>query len=266
MHATEDAVISDEQALQQRERLERELEQQREQMGRTEPSSRQPQQPLSGYSGVISVGSDVVATDGAVGQVSRVVVDPAADVITAVVVKRGTLLPEERVVPLGCVGGGQPGRLELTVDTAAFERFDGFDSGHYREPDPDYSGPPGFDAGDVDRRNFQLSSYVAMGPLGGFGGQARPFGFPGGEASESARPARPAIENGSDVLDVEGRKIGTVAGLSVSGETGEPTRLAVRQGLIFHKEIEVPIDWVAELSDVGVMLAVRKEDVDAIKV
>ncbi len=74
---------------------------------------------------------------------------------------------------------------------------------------------------------------------------------------------RPAIREGSDVLDVTGEKIGEVVEMTIDPEGGEIKRLVVRSGHIFHHDTEVPGSWVKDMTVEGVMLTKSKEEIEA---
>jgi sporulation protein YlmC with PRC-barrel domain len=210
---------------------------------------------------LIAIGAEVDGTGGKLGEVSRVVVDPEHDRISAVVVKRGRLLATERVVPLACFMAGDGAALHLNMDEEEFEGLDPFDETVYRAPDPDYSGPPGFDRASVGMGNMSLNTYVALGPQLAFGSSQPVGGFPGGEP---IRPVieTPTLEEGADVFDVSGDKVGEVAQLVVDPDGGAPVRLTVKQGFLFKAEYDVPMDWIAEIGDGSVHLNVTKADIE----
>lgn len=208
----------------------------------------------------IRIGADVEGREGSLGEVSRVIVDPERDEIAAVVVKRGRLLPTERVVPLARVIAGDGAQLRLDMDTDEFEQLDAFDPEMYRAPDPDYTGPPGFDAGELSQRNMQLNTYVALGPALVFGNGAPVLGFPGGEVTRP-NPYPGDISEGADVFDAQGNNVGSVESIAFDAETRQLTSLVVKRGLIRRTSVEIPLEWVADLAEGEVRLNVGEEEV-----
>ena len=204
----------------------------------------------------ISIGAEVAGTEGSLGRVHRVIVDARSGAVTDLVVKRGSLFGTDRVVPLGHVTRVENGTVFLDLDQQHFDIMDGFADDRYHAPDPSYSGPPGFERG-----TFLVDTMVAGGGMGPAAGSPS-LGFPGGEQVTPDDLQRPVIAAGSPVLDAAGEKVGEVGQLSLSPENGRPTQLTLRQGTIFHHDTDLPIDWVAELSDKGVMLNVPKSQVE----
>jgi uncharacterized protein YrrD len=209
----------------------------------------------------VHIGSHVLGTGGKLGEVHRVIVDARTNNVTDIVVKHGSLMGKERMVPLGCVDHVEDdGSVYLNVDEKVFEAFEGFADDRFRAPDPDYVGPPGF-RGDA----FLVESmWAGTGGTGaGFGG--KPMGYPGGEQLSPDDMQRPSIQPGTPIVDPDGKKIGEVHELAWQADGGSPTRLVMRSGTIFHTDTELPLDWIQNLSDEGVVLNVPRQRVEALR-
>jgi uncharacterized protein YrrD len=206
----------------------------------------------------IMIGSEVHGTDGKLGEVQGVIADARTDTITDLVVKHGFIFTNARIVPLAHVVRVEDGVVYLDLDERGFEAMDGF-AEEIKAPNPDYVGPPDYDLQGTYRGNFVYKSQIAS--FGQF--QGKPMGYPGGEQLTPDLRQRPSIESGDDVLDVAGERIGEVGEFGLDPETGAPTRLTVKQGMLFKRETELPPDWVKDLSDDGVMLSVTKDEVEA---
>jgi nucleotide-binding universal stress UspA family protein/uncharacterized protein YrrD len=206
----------------------------------------------------ISIGADVVGATGKLGEVHRVIVDARTDRITDIVVKHGFLFGRERVVPLSHVTSVENGVIHLDLDEKGFEAMDGFTDDRYRAPDPNYVGPPGY-----RNEEFLMDVTVAEGPMQGMaGGPTPPLGYPGGQQISPDDMSRPAVSSGTPILDSEGREVGHVHDMDFASDTGAPTRLVMRTGLIFKSETEIPVSMIQDISDDGVMLNVTKNQVE----
>lgn len=77
--------------------------------------------------------------------------------------------------------------------------------------------------------------------------------------SESDMPAMPMgqipIELGTTVYDAHGAKLGSVG--DINGDT-----LVIKHGLLFVKELTVPLDRVRQASPDGVYLNITKDQVE----
>lgn len=209
---------------------------------------------------MIALGSDVYGREGKLGELSRLIVDPEANAVAALVVRHGSIMPIERIVPLPEAVDREDGTVYVDATNDAFSEYGPFSEDAYRAPDPDYTGPPGWDAATMGVENLQYLGAVALGPVS-FGNAARPLGFPGAE-SESASPLPASVHSGSSVLDVNGVSVGKVADFETDETTGAPVRLVVRDGVIRRHERDVPVDWVDHVEDDIVVLNRSKAEVE----
>ncbi|OAI41399.1 hypothetical protein AYO38_03715 [bacterium SCGC AG-212-C10] len=213
---------------------------------------------------LISIGADVEGLDGRIGEVSRVVVDSDQDRITGVVVKRGSILATERIVALDTLRAGEGTTLMLDIQQDEFDQLEPFDETVYRAPDPDYSGPPGFDYESAGATNYALNSYVALGPSLAFGTGGRTGGYPGSEVIATVTNEMPNIHEGTAIMDIDGEKVGEVSELTVDPESAQPVTLRVKQGFIFKSERELPVEWISELGPERILLSVTKAEVETL--
>lgn len=201
----------------------------------------------------LKLNTDIQGPDGKVGELSRVVVGPTSGDITHVVVHRGMLAGDDLLVPLDALAERDGGLWLDNREDELDSQFPAFDPASYREPDPDYTGPPGWDARALGVDNLQLQTYVAMGPLNAFGSGPM-LGYAGGERVDADEPLPTTVEQGTDVFDAEGKKVGEVSGFEAD-PAGTPTRLVVRQGFIFHSNHDIPVGLIDEINDIGVFLS-----------
>jgi len=211
----------------------------------------------------VSLGADVIGTDGKLGEVARVIVDARSGKVTDIVVKHGFVFGHERIVPIAHITGVDDGGVRVDLDERALGTMDGF-AGTRAAANPDYIGPPSHDRQGAFQGSYVLDETVATGSQGVIGAQSKPMGYPGGEQTTPDFMQRPAFSRGTDVFAADGEKVGDVGELSFAHDTGMPTRLAVRRGFIFHHDTDVPVDWIREFGDDGVLLNVPKAQVEGL--
>jgi len=211
----------------------------------------------------ISIGADVMGTGGKLGELARVIVDARTARVTDIVVKHGFIFGHERVVPITHVTGVEDGTVHVDLDEKGLETMDGY-AEQRRGPNPDDVGPPDFDQQGARRGNMALEQTVAFGAAAGYGAQGKPMGYPGGEQLTPENDQRPAIAAGTGVFAADGEKVGEVGALSFAHDTGAPTRLTLKRGLLFKHETELPLDWVREFGPDGVLLHVPKQEAEAL--
>lgn len=88
----------------------------------------------------------IVFTPGGeeVGQVNCFILDPATNEITHIVIQKGWLLPEDKVLPFEMVGFSTGDRLVLSEEAGDFDKLPFFEETHFvraMEDDPGDSAP-----------------------------------------------------------------------------------------------------------------------------
>ena len=77
---------------------------------------------------------DMFAADGKkLGQIDRFVLSPATNEVTHLVVKKGWLLPEDKVVPMSMVHSSHDDRVVLNEGVTEFDKLPPFEAKHYVE-------------------------------------------------------------------------------------------------------------------------------------
>lgn len=210
---------------------------------------------------LVHLGADVIGGNGKLGEVSRIIVDARSDLATDIVVKHGFVFGRERVVPLSHVSTVTDGAVHVDLDEHGLEQMNGFTDAPVPGPDPDYTGPPPADNDGTYRAPFALDTAVAQGSAAGYGTSGKPLGYPGGESLAPDFMFRPAVTKGTDVLDTNGQKVGDLGDIAVDIRNGAVLHLSVRKGFIFTSEMDLPAEWVRDVTSEGVVLNVSKEHV-----
>jgi sporulation protein YlmC with PRC-barrel domain len=77
-------------------------------------------------------GSEVFSSEGeSIGRLRRVVIDPATKKVAALIVERGLLFTEEKLVPLTLVDRVEDDRVILSSSKAGLAELDRFEETHY---------------------------------------------------------------------------------------------------------------------------------------
>lgn len=200
----------------------------------------------------LSIGAEVWGTDGRLGEVSRIVTEETGG-LRGIVVKRGGLFSEEREVRPRDVNRIEGGVVYLNLDSVGFETLDRYEEERERLLDRSVPPPPGPTGADLAATAGPAGMVMATPPT------ATRYPLPAGAADD---PSQATIRLGMDILAADGEKVGEVAELSVDPRTGAPTRLTVRRGFLFKREIAVPVDWVSSVSDEGILLRVSKNQLE----
>jgi sporulation protein YlmC with PRC-barrel domain len=207
-----------------------------------------------------TIGAEASASDGPVGKVSRVVVDPVAKVLTHLVVEPGFRQGPGRLVPLDLVDRDGPAAVRLRCTKAEFENLEPAEETKFIPRTTSFGS---FGAGDV--LSWPYYGTAGVGDLDGIGGA-------GGMGAEDGSPVPRkvtydtvpvgdvSVRRGQPVLATDGA-IGRVQGLVVHPETGHVTHVLLQEGHLWgRKEVAIPISAVDTTVD-GTQLKIDKQDV-----
>jgi sporulation protein YlmC with PRC-barrel domain len=207
----------------------------------------------------ITIGAEASCSDGPVGTVNRVVVDPVAKKLTHLVVEPGFRQGPSRLVPLGLVDGG-PSQVQIGCTKAEFERLEPAEETKFIPRTTSYGS---YGPGDV--LSWPYYGVGGMGDLdgiGGVGGMGADKGnlIPRTVTVDTVPVGEVGVRRGQPVLATDGA-IGHVQGLVVDSGSGHVTHVLLQEGHLWgKKEVAIPISAVDTSVD-GTQLKITKQDV-----
>src|SRR5579864_309391 len=164
----------------------------------------------------VHIGAHVEATDGRVGAVTRVVVEPEHQTVTHIVVRGSGVFGVERLVAIEDVTDATRERLRLRISQADFGNLAPFDR------TVEYT-PPG--VGDVFVDRIRGSEEVALDQL---------------DIAEDEI----AVRGGERVEATDGT-IGRVDDIIVDPKTRVATHIVLREGHLWHaRTVTIPVDAI----------------------
>jgi sporulation protein YlmC with PRC-barrel domain len=204
-------------------------------------------------------GMSVVTPGGEeVGKVNRFVLDPATNEVSHIVIQRGWLLPEDKVVPFRMVNANGEDELVLSEDVGEFEKLPPFEETHFiratdenpNDPtpaaDPSYRYTPAF---------YWYPSQTNVGYPGiGFGY----YDYPSTKTQRNIPEDTVALNEGADVISSDGEHVGDVERLMIEPESGKATHFLVSRGMLFKERKLVPVHWVKSVEEDQVHLVVPR--------
>jgi sporulation protein YlmC with PRC-barrel domain len=203
-----------------------------------------------------TIGTEASCSDGAVGRLIRVIVDPTVEEVTYLAVEPEHRPDLGRLVPLDLVEfGGAAGVIRLRCTKAEFENLDPAED---TQVIPASDGYGGYGAGQI--------GYMPYYGLEG-GGMAVPdIGVGGGAiapqvvATDSVPLGEVEIRRGDRVQATDG-DIGRVQGLVIDPGSRHVTHILLQEGHLWgKKEVSIPIGAVASTHD-GIQLTISKREV-----
>lgn len=210
----------------------------------------------------IKLGKSVFSRDGEkIGTVDRLVIDPKREDLIEIIVHKGVLLTRDRLIERGFIENVDPdGTVHLKVTADKVEELPLFVREEYIAPNPAEAlqEPYVVAAG----RGGILWRAPSPSPHYGWYGRERDLLDPSSASApeieiRSNLPGNAVVvDRGSDVVDVDGAKLGTVIEIAVDAD-GELESLFVQTGHFGrHHEIDVPRSLIKSLTHKQVHLTV----------
>jgi uncharacterized protein YrrD len=193
----------------------------------------------------------VISTDGqTMGHLARVVIDPRSNEITHIVVRRGFLFTEDKLVPISLVAAGKEDRVTLRNPAKDLTNLPNFEETHFIPTDQEEVSlyPVG-----------QAPSLYWYPPVG----VPMPLGIT--ETAENIPEGTIALKEGAKVLTPDGEVVGTIEQVLTDPLADRVTHFLISQGMLFPEKKLIPITWVSEVNEDEVYLAVGKRTLEALQ-
>lgn len=229
----------------------------------------------------INLGTKVMTADGKdIGKIDRLVVDPRTDRMQEFVVRKGFFTEHDIIIPIGevedRVGNDDEDTIHLRMTADQVKQLPDFvEHSYVAAPDGMYPGLFGDGVGVAGVTGggwlwpAPIYEPAAQGSLGraGLPAQAPLADRAGGEVApgmmhdrlQESRPGSVFLSTGTDVKTRGGDKVGTVDELVVDPERGKVTEMIVKKGLFGGKEIRIPTQFIDEVDDDTVYVALDKD-------
>jgi uncharacterized protein YrrD len=219
----------------------------------------------------IAIGADVRSRDGrSIGKVEHLIIDGRSNELSGFVADKG-IFDSGRVVDLIHVASASREHVDLKLTDDEAKTLPGFVQHEFFRFGGDTQVNVG--AGTMMDVGSSGSTWVHYGPGVGGGmpstGASSLYG-PSVVGDVSAQVVGPltesdiVLDHGTDVVDVNGEKIGKVDDVHFD-EKGKVSGFVVREGLLFHHDVSVPLEWIAGITHEHVRLNVAKDEVERSK-
>lgn len=198
--------------------------------------------------------------DKQVGHVDRVVIDPRTREITDIVVRKGFLFKQDKVIPRRLIQSSEGDHIVLNAKAQDMEEF------------PDYEVTNYVMVSEKDRSDIPTSIIMAppLYPYPPFantlvGLDAIPQEVPPiyeKEVGLNIPEGTVAVKEGAQVISAEGKSIGKVVQV-LTGRFGKhATHFLVTNGLMIKEKRLIPVSWVKDVGEDEIHLAVSSSQVD----
>jgi len=215
----------------------------------------------------VDLGMDVFASDGdKVGSVDRIVVDSQTKQIHKLVVERGFLSRDSKLVDIDMVTGSSDDGIRLDLTSEQVNELPGYVEDTFVQiPDSDWDSLPF-----IQPNAGGAGGYLYGAPNLGRGYEgtrdsffdAAPANAPVMERQSNIPETDVMISEGTDVYGSDGDKVGSVGEILV-GDDGAINGFIVSKGFIFKSDVRVPIDWVESTGEDRIQLSVTAAEAEA---
>jgi sporulation protein YlmC with PRC-barrel domain len=201
----------------------------------------------------LNIGAEVHCPDGECGTLDKLVIHPRSHEVTDLIVKKGLLLKEDRVIPISAVAEATADRIELSVAADEFERYPEYDEDEYWAPRRLPS----------NQEELWSRSVIWMQPYQTASVLFRESVTPQEEIEdrEGVDVDQSVMGGGTPVRNAAG-EIGEVDHLLVDLDSGNITHLVVEKGVLEEDYVVIPYDVVQYMDDEGVFVDVDDDDLE----
>lgn len=209
----------------------------------------------------------VYTADGQdVGRIDRVVLDPRTDEITHIVVRKGWLFTEDKVVPVSLIDSATEERVQLRADADKLDDLPEFEETRYIVTDERKLDA----AGELDTTPYAAPLYWYP-PTGAawagyyYGG---PYTYPAlpyvRETELNIPEGTVGLKEGAEVISADDERVGTVEQVLTNSELNRATHLLISEGWLFPEKRTIPVDWIREVEEDRIYLAVSARELERV--
>ena len=199
----------------------------------------------------VQFGADVITYDEKkVGTVKEVVLDPATKEITHLIIEKGLVFTEDKVLPISLVLDAREDEVKLVETDQDLHELPDFEEDQYFP----VASRPMYDPDLVYSRNFLI---------------AKPRIAPKQQEGVRVTEVKGALKNipddaerlqvGADVVTLDGEKVGLIKEILLESPTDQVSHVVLDRGLLKSEDALIPIHWVDQVSEDEVKLLVDQE-------
>lgn len=204
--------------------------------------------------------SVVTPEEESLGKVERVVLNPQTCQVTGLVVRKGFLLREDKVIPIEAIEAADNEQLQLKPGTQDPDSFPPFIETEYVELDEAERTRAAYDNSAIPPLYWYPSWNIdpVWSGTGYFGAEASDYKavYWSEEKEENIPSDTVALSRGAAVISAEGKRVGDLVEWRIDLESKQATHLVISRGLLFKKERVIPVSWIDKIDTDGVYLAV----------
>ncbi|HSL28703.1 MAG TPA: PRC-barrel domain-containing protein [Anaerolineales bacterium] len=213
--------------------------------------------------------------DEQVGTVTGFVLDPSTNEVTHIVVQKGWLFPEDKVLSFDMIASADEDKVVLKGNLGDIDELPAFENTHFITPrDADITRQGGSEPAEERRRADIIQEEASEGrsaalsvapayywypPHGYVGYPVGYYGLPPMETVRNIPADTIPVKEGTDIMSSDGKHVGDVERLLIDADSNKLTHFVISQGVFFKDRKLVPAHWVRSMDEDKVHLSVNSE-------
>jgi uncharacterized protein YrrD len=199
------------------------------------------------------------------GTLDRVVIDPVNKEVISVIVHKGILFTEDKVVPVSLIQQASGDKVVLRPGAGDMEMLFDFEEEQYVLVDsrisstiPDQGKPQSY-------YPYPSAGWIPSSPYARVHMQDMTVGPVYRTRKERHMPEDAIVlEEGAKLIDSEGDHVGDIERILTDAESDQVTHFIISQGLLLKKKRLIPIEWVTKIFEEEVHIAVDADFLDSL--
>ena len=204
-------------------------------------------------------GTSIYTPDGKqMGTINRLVLDPETNEITHIVIQKGWLFSEDKVIPFDRVHSSNADKIVIDKSMGDFDQLPPFEETHYVNVSDRDKAARTMPA-DAYPVNIFAPAYYWYPPYGytGYPAHGLPYySWPRTETEQNIPANTVPLQEGVKVVAADEKHVGNIDRLMVEQETGKVTHFLISAGLLFKDRKLIPANWIKSASEDEVRLTV----------
>lgn len=204
-------------------------------------------------------GTKVFTSDGKdVGHIDKLVMNPQTKELTHIVVRKGFLLTEDKILPLNLIASANDEEVLLREAAGNLDDLPPFEEIHYLDLDK-------VERGETDYAGTEVLYWLP--PLSGLGYPSfYPYPPPYATSTPTTKQNIPensiVLEEGTEVYSGNSELLGHVERLLTDSSSGRTTHFVLAAGLMPTGKRLVPMNWVKHMSEGKLYMSVGKSMIE----
>lgn len=188
-------------------------------------------------------GTDILNTSGEkVAELHQIVIDPKTDQVTALIAKKGFLIPKDKVIPISLVMESNDDFIKLYDFEGSYDDLEDYTEIHYVQAEADRK------ADMMGEDKVAKAPLIPYPPAHRMGlGYAPNIYYPDTRKTKVVKNIpedQVDIRKGANVIGLNGEHVGNVEEAVVNPETDVVTHFVLSKGIFFTEEKLIPSAWV----------------------